>query len=46
LAEFSAKRGFRVVEAVQETGSGWNGSPPKLFSRNALQSNPHFAGNY
>jgi predicted site-specific integrase-resolvase len=25
LAEFSAQRGFRVVEAVRETGSGWNG---------------------
>ena len=25
LAKFSAKRGFRVVEAVQETGSGLNG---------------------
>ena len=25
LAEFSAKHGFRVVEAVRETGSGLNG---------------------
>jgi putative resolvase len=24
LAEFSAQHGFRVVEAVRETGSGWN----------------------
>ena len=24
LAEFSAPHGFRVVEAVRETGSGWN----------------------
>ena len=25
LAEVSAQHGFRVVEAVRETGSGWNG---------------------
>jgi len=31
LAEFSAKRGFRVVEAVQETGSGLNGRRKALL---------------
>lgn len=31
LAEFSAKHGFRVVEAVQETGSGLNGRRKALL---------------
>ena len=31
LAEFSAQHGFRVVEAVEETGSGWNGRRKALF---------------
>jgi putative resolvase len=31
LAEFSAKHGFRVVEAVQETGSGSNGHRKALL---------------
>ena len=31
LAKFSAKRGFRVVEAVQETGSGLNGRRKALL---------------
>jgi predicted site-specific integrase-resolvase len=31
LAEFSAKRGFRVVEAVRETGSGLHGRRKALL---------------
>jgi putative resolvase len=31
LVEFSAKRGFQVVEAVQETGPGWNGRRKALL---------------
>ena len=31
LAEFSAKHGFRLVEAVQETGSGLNGRRKALL---------------
>jgi putative resolvase len=31
LAEFSAKHGFRVVEAVRETGSGLNGRRKALL---------------
>jgi predicted site-specific integrase-resolvase len=31
LAEFSAQHGFRVVEAVRETGSGWNGRRKALL---------------
>ena len=31
LAEFSAQRGFPVVEAVRETGLGWNGRRKALL---------------
>jgi len=31
LAEFSGQRGFPVVEAVRETGLGWNGRRKALL---------------
>ena len=31
MAEFSAQHGFRVAEAVRETGSGWDGRRKALL---------------
>ena len=41
LAEFSAKHGFRAVEALRETGSGLNGRRKALLRISAIENTGH-----